>query len=158
MKNFNLLQIIPSLDSGGVEQGTVDLANFIGEKNLGSFIVSNGGKMLTLLNKNKTDHFKLPIHSKNIFSLPFVTKKLSKIITDKQINIVHVRSRFPAWYLRIIRNKGFKTVSTFHNVYGSQNLFKKIYNKALSRVDHIVAISDFVKSTIINAYKINEKK
>ena len=51
MKNFNLLQIIPSLDSGGAEQGTVDVANFIGEKDLGSFIVSNGGKMLTLLNR-----------------------------------------------------------------------------------------------------------
>ena len=158
MKNFNLLQIIPSLDSGGVEQGTVDVANFIGEKNLGSFIVSSGGKMLALLNKKKTDHFELPIHSKNIFSLPFVTNKLSKIISDKHINIVHIRSRFPAWYLQIIQNKKFKTVSTFHNVYGSQNLFKKIYNKALSRVDHIVAISDFVKSTIINTYGINENK
>ena len=158
MKNFNLLQIIPSLDSGGVEQGTVDVANFIGEKDLGSFIVSNGGKMLTLLNRKKTGHFKLPIHSKNIFSLPFIANKLSKIISDKHIDIVHVRSRFPAWYLQIIRNKKFKTVSTFHNVYGSQNLFKKIYNKALSRVDYIVAISDFVKSTIINTYKINENK
>ena len=158
MKNFNLLQIIPSLDSGGVEQGTVDVANFIGKKNLGSFIVSNGGRMLVLLNRKKTDHFKLPIHSKNIFSLPFVANKLSKIISVKKINIVHVRSRFPAWYLQIIRNKKFKTVSTFHNVYGSQNLFKKIYNKALGRVDHIVAISDFVKSTIINTYKISENK
>jgi len=158
MKNFNLLQIIPSLDSGGVEQGTVDVANFIGEKNLGSFIVSNGGKMLALLNRKNTGHFELPIHSKNIFSLPFIANKLSKIISDKHIDIVHLRSRFPAWHVQIIRNKKFKTVSTFHNVYGSQNLFKKIYNKALSRVDHIVAISDFVKSTIINTYKINENK
>ena len=158
MKNFNLLQIIPSLDSGGVEQGTVDVANFIGEKDQGSFIVSNGGKMLALLNRKKTGHFELPIHSKNILSLPFVANKLNKIISDKNINIVHVRSRFPAWYLQIIRNKKFKTVSTFHNVYGTQNLFKKIYNKALSRVDNIVAISDFVRSTIINTYKINENK
>ena len=158
MKNFNLLQIIPSLDSGGVEQGTVDVANFIGEKDLGSYIVSNGGKMLTLLNRKKTGHFKLPIHSKNIFFMPFIAYKLSKIISDKHINIVHVRSRFPAWHLQIVRNKKFKTVSTFHNIYGSQNSFKKIYNKALSQVDHIVAISDFVKSTIMNTYKINENK
>ena len=158
MKNFNLLQIIPSLDSGGVEQGTVDVANFIGEKNLGSFIVSKGGKMVTLLNRKNTAHFELPIHSKNIFSLPFLANKLSKIISDKHINIVHLRSRFPAWCVKIIQNKKFKTVSTFHNVYGSQNLFKKIYNKELGRVDNIVAISDFVKSTIINTYKINENK
>ena len=158
MKNFNLLQIIPSLNSGGVEQGTVDVANFIGEKDQGSFIVSNGGYMLALLNKRKTSHFKFPIHSKNIFTMPFIANKLSKIISDKHINIVHVRSRFPAWHLQLIRNKKFKTVSTFHNVYRSQNLFKKIYNKGLSRVDYIVAISDFVKSKIINTYKISENK
>ena len=158
MKNFNLLQIIPSLDSGGAEQGTVDLANFIGEKNLGSFIVSNGGNMLRLLNRRKTSHFKLPVHSKNIFFVPLIANKLKKIISDKDINIVHVRSRFPAWHLQFIRNKKFRTVSTFHNVYRSQNLFKKIYNKVLSRVDYIVAISDFVKLKIINTYKINENK
>ena len=158
MKNLNLLQIIPSLNSGGVEQGTVDVANFIGTKDLGSFIVSNGGYMLALLNKRKTSHFQLPIHSKNIFTALFIANKLRKIISDKHISIVHVRSRFPAWYLPFIRNKKFKTVSTFHNVYGSQNLFKKIYNKGLSRVDHIVAISDFVKSKIIDTYKINENK
>ena len=156
MKNFNLLQIIPSLDSGGAEQGTVDVANFIGEKDMGSFIVSNGGDMLKLLNRRKTSHFKLPVHSKNILTMPFIANKLSKIISDKDINIVHFRSRFPAWYLRFIRNKKFKTVSTFHNVYRSQNFFKKIYNKGLSRVNHIVAISNFVKSKIISTYKVNE--
>ena len=158
MKNFNLLQIIPSLNSGGVEQGTIDVANFIGEKDLGSFIISNGGNMTTLLNRRKTTHFKLPIHSKNIFSMPFIVNKLNRIILDKHINIVHVRSRFPAWHLQFIRNKKFKTVSTFHNVYRSQNLFKKIYNKGLSKVDHIVAISDFVKSKITDTYNINENK
>ena len=48
MKRFNLLQLLPALDSGGLEQGTVDLANFIGENNLGSFIVSKGGLMENL--------------------------------------------------------------------------------------------------------------
>ena len=75
MKNFNLLQIIPSLDSGGAEQGTVDVANFIGEKDMGSFIVSNGGDMLKLLNRRKTNYLKVPVHSKNIFTMPFIANK-----------------------------------------------------------------------------------
>ena len=78
MKNFNLLQIIPSLDSGGAEQGTVDLANFIGEKNLGSFIVSNGiGCLLfdLLLNHNRN----IPINNITIQILSFVLiPKLTK--------------------------------------------------------------------------------
>ena len=127
MKNFNLLQIVPSLESGGVEQGTIDVANFLGERDLGSFIVSNGGNMLTLLNKNKTKHIKLPVHSKNILAMPFIAKKLNKIIMDNNINIVHVRSRAPAWFLKFIRKKKFKTVSTFHNIYGSNNFIKKTY-------------------------------
>jgi len=158
MKNFNLLQIVPSLESGGVEQGTIDVANFLGEKDLGSFIVSNGGNMLTLLNNKKTKHIKLPVHSKNILAMPFIARKLNQTIKDNKINIVHVRSRAPAWFLQFIQDKKFKTVSTFHNIYGSSNFFKKTYNKALSKVDHIVAISEFVRSKIIDTYKINKNK
>ena len=158
MKNFNLLQIVPSLESGGVEQGTIDVANFLGEKDLGSFIVSNGGNMLTLLNNKKTKHIKLPVHSKNILAMPFIARKLNQTIKDNKINIVHVRSRAPAWFLQFIPDKKFKTVSTFHNIYGSSNFFKKTYNKALSKVDYIVAISEFVRSKIIDTYKINKNK
>ena len=109
MKNFNLLQIVPSLESGGVEQGTIDVANFLGEKDLGSFIVSNGGNMLTLLNSKKTKHIKLPVHSKNILAMPFIARKLNQTIKDNKINIVHVRSRAPAWFLQFIQDKKFKT-------------------------------------------------
>ena len=113
---------------------------------------------LRLLNNSKTQHHKLPVHSKNIFALPFVANKLNKIILDKNISIVHVRSRIPAWILQFIRNKKFISVSTFHNVYGAQNLFKRAYSKALSKVDYIIAISEFVKSEIIKVYKIDESK
>ena len=57
MKEIKLLQIVPSLVSGGVEQGTIDVANFIGSKDLNSSILSNGGRMLSLLNKKKVTHF-----------------------------------------------------------------------------------------------------
>jgi len=158
MKDFNLLQIIPSLDSGGAEQGTIDLANLIGEKNIGSFVVSNGGRLTTHLRKDKVKHFNLPVHSKNFFKMPKIAKKIKKIITKNKINIVHVRSRAPAWMLTMIKNKNFKTVSTFHNIYNSQNFIKLFYNKSMTKVDHIVAISNFVKSSIVEKYKISPKK
>ena len=114
--------------------------------------------MITLLNSQKVKHIKLPVHSKNIFAMPFIAKKLNQIILENKINIAHVRSRAPAWLLKFIRNKKFKTVSTFHNIYGSKNFFKKSYNKALSKVDYIVAISEFVKKKIIDMYEINDEK
>ncbi len=156
MKKFSLLQLLPALDSGGVEQGTVDLANFIGKSNLGSFVVSKGGNMESQLDRKTTKHIKLSANTKNFFYMPFVANKLSKIIYDNHIDIVHVRSRAPAWLLQFTDKKKFKSVSTFHNIYGSSNFLKKYYNKSLSKVDHIIAISHYVKSQIIDLYGLNE--
>ena len=91
MKELRLLQVLPSLKSGGVEQGTIDVANFIGEKDLGSFIVSNGGKMLTLLNRKKTGHLELPIHSKNI--LHFLGQIRDKISLNFLVHLQQVQRK-----------------------------------------------------------------
>ena len=156
MKKFNLLQLLPALDSGGLEQGTVDLANFIGENNLGSFIVSKGGLMENQLDQRTTKHIKLATHTKNFLYMPFVANKLNKIINNNAIDIVHVRSRAPAWMLQFINKKNFKSVSTFHNVYGTSNFLKRYYNKSLCKVDHIIAISQYVKSQIAKLYNLDE--
>ena len=158
MKNFKLMQIIPSLESGGAEQGTLDVANYLAEKGIKNYIISNGGRMLPYLNKKNIEHFILPVHSKNFIGMPLVAKKINQIILNKKINVLHVRSRAPAWLLPYINKKKLKSVSTFHNVYGTQNIFKKIYNKRLSKVDHIVAISKYVKNQIVEKYKINSNK
>ena len=80
------------------------------------------------------------------------------MIEINKINLVHLRSRAPAWILSLIKNKNFKTISTFHNVYSGNSYFKKIYNKQLSKVDQIVAISDYVKNEIIKKYNLNSNK
>ena len=158
MKNLNLLQIVPSLESGGVEQGTIDVANFIAKNDISSYIVSNGGNLLKLLNHQKVFHFQLPVHSKNFLKMPYVARQLNNIILENNINIVHVRSRAPSWLLQFIRNKKFISVSSFHNVYGTNNIIKIMYNKGLTKVNYIIAISNFVKSQIIKKYNINDEK
>ena len=65
MKDLRLLQIVPSLESGGAEQGTIDTANYIAEQSLPSIVVSNGGRLLVQLRRNKIKHIRLPVHSKN---------------------------------------------------------------------------------------------
>ena len=158
MKKFNLMQIVPSLNSGGVEQGTIDIANYLAKKEQNNLIISSGGKLLTYLNKKYVYHHNLPVNSKNFFKMPFIAKKINKIIQQNNINILHIRSRAPSWLLPYINKKNLKSVSTFHNVYGNQNILKKIYNKQLGNVDKIVAISEYVKNEIINIYKINSNK
>ena len=158
MKIFNLMQIVPSLQSGGVEQGTVDLSNYLASLKIRNFIISNGGNLLSYLNKQYVDHSILPVHSKNFFKMPFTAKKVNNLIKKSEINILHLRSRAPAWMIPYLAKDNLKIVSTFHNVYGHENIIKKIYNKKLSKVDKIVAISSYVKNEITNLYKINPDK
>jgi len=65
MKNLKLLQVIPSLESGGTEQGAIDVANYIAEQGSESFVASNSGRMLNQLNRKSVQHLRLPVHSKN---------------------------------------------------------------------------------------------
>ena len=76
MSSFNVAQILPSLDSGGVERGTIEVANYLSELNLKNNIISNGGRLIKEIDKNYTDHFQLPVNSKNFFS-PFIEPEFS---------------------------------------------------------------------------------
>jgi len=158
MSSFNVAQILPSLDSGGVERGTIEVANYLSELNLKNNIISNGGRLIKEIDKNYTDHFQLPVNSKNFFIYPLIANQLKKLIFNQNINVVHVRSRAPAWILSFIKNRNFKTISTFHNVYSGNSYFKKIYNKQLSKVDQIVAISNYVKNEISKKYNLDSNK
>jgi glycosyltransferase involved in cell wall biosynthesis len=154
MSSFNLVQIVPSLDSGGVERGTVDVANFLAEKKIQNFIITSGGKMIKELDDKFTHVHQLPVASKNFFSYPLIARKINQFIQANNISIVHVRSRAPAWMINLMAKKNIKTIATFHNVYGGNSYLKKMYNKGLSKMDHLVAISDYVKETIVKKYNL----
>ena len=156
MSSFNLVQIVPSLNSGGVERGTVDVANFLAEKKIKNFIITSGGNMIKELNDNFVHVHQLPVSSKNFFSYLSIGRKINKFIKANNINLVHVRSRGPAWIINLMSKNNVKTISTFHNVYGGNSLIKKIYNKGLSKMDHLIAISDYVKETVIQKYNITK--
>ena len=157
MSSFNLLQIVPSLDSGGVERGTVDVANFLAQKQIKNFIITSGGKMIKELDDNFVHVHQLPVSSKNFFSYPSIAHKIYKFIQANNINLVHVRSRGPAWMINFMSKNNIKTIATFHNVYGGNSFIKKMYNKGLSKMDHLIAISDYVKETVIQKYNITNK-
>ena len=154
MSSFNLVQIVPSLDSGGVERGAVDVANFLAEKKIQNFIITSGGKMIKELDERFIHVHQLPVASKNFFSYPLIARKINQFIKANNINIVHVRSRGPAWMVNLIAKNNIKTIATFHNVYGGNSYLKKMYNKGLSKMDHLVAISDYVKETIVKKYDL----
>ena len=154
MSSFNLVQIVPYLESGGVERGTVDVANFLSENKIQNYIITSGGEMIKELDKSFTHVHLLPVASKNFFSYPLIARKINQFIKAKNINIVHVRSRGPAWMINLMPKHNIKTISTFHNVYSGNSYLKKMYNKGLSKMDHVVAISEYVKETIAKKYNL----
>ena len=79
MSSFNVVQVIPALESGGVERGTIDVANYLAELNIHNSIISNGGLLENELNQKFIDHLKLPVNSKNPLVFFNLAKKNTKI-------------------------------------------------------------------------------
>ena len=150
---INVLQVIPKLGYGGAETGCYDIAHYLAEKECGSYIVTSGGELLKFVNKEKVKIFRLPVHSKNPILIMLNTLILSLFIIFFKINIVHARSRAPAWscYLAcLLTRKAF--VTTFHGTYNFKNKFKKFYNSIMLRAKLTIAGSNFIFGHISENY------
>jgi len=158
---IKVLQVIPKLGYGGAETGCYDIAHYLHEKDFGSYIVTSGGDLLKYVNKKKVKVIRLPVHSKNPLLILINTIILFLIILVLNINIVHARSRAPAWssYLatKLTRRK---FVTTFHGTYNFKSSLKKYYNSVMLKSDLIICGSNFIFSHIYENYKdyIHNKK
>tara|TARA_B100000900_G_scaffold322316_1_gene281716 strand:- start:519 stop:1673 length:1155 start_codon:yes stop_codon:yes gene_type:complete len=159
--NLKVLQVIPKLGYGGAETGCYDIAHYLSENNCKSFIVTSGGELIKYINKEKVKLIKLPVHSKNPLLILFNAIALMIIIIFYNIQIVHARSRAPAWSCLLatkITRKKF--VTTFHGTYNFSNVLKKFYNSVMVRSDLVIAGSNFIFSHIKENYSnfLNTKK
>ena len=159
--NLKVLQVIPRLGYGGAETGCYDIAHYLAEKDCKSFIVTSGGQLLKYVKKNKVKIFRLPVHSKNPILIFFNFIILTILILINNINIVHARSRAPAWscYLAcFITRRNF--VTTFHGTYNFTNKLKKFYNSVMLRSKLTIAGSNFIFNHINEKYTeyLNRKK
>ena len=150
---INVLQVIPKLGYGGAETGCYDIAHYLAEQDCGSFIATSGGDLLKFVKKNKVGIYKIPVHSKNPILIILNAILLSFFIFFKKINIVHARSRAPAWscYLAcFITNTVF--VTTFHGTYNFKSKLKKFYNSIMLKSKLTIAGSNFIFSHINENY------
>jgi len=161
-KKIKVLQVIPKLGYGGAETGCYDLAHFLAERGCKSFIATSGGQLLKFINKKKVKVFKLPVHSKNPILILFNTIIISLIVIFYNINIVHARSRAPAWSCFLATKITFrKFATTFHGTYNYTNNIKKFYNSVMVRSHLVVAGSNFIFTHIsenYGKYFLNKKK
>ncbi|MDP3790621.1 MAG: lipopolysaccharide heptosyltransferase II [Candidatus Omnitrophota bacterium] len=115
---MNILQILPSLEVGGVETGTIDLARYLVKKCHKVIVISGGGRLVRELDKMGARHYTLPVGKKSIFNMIRMVRAVADIIKNEDIDIVHVRSRVPALIAFIasrMTNRVFMT--TAHGYY-----------------------------------------
>ena len=155
-----VLQVLPELNQGGVELGTIEIASELQKRGIENYVASAGGRMTHNLERLKVKHFTLPLKTKNIFKLYINSRRLSKIIKEYGITIVHARSRAPAWSAYWAAKRcGVHFMTTFHGTYGLGPFgIKKIYNKVMTFGERVIAISDHIKAHIIKNYGTDEAK
>ena len=158
---LKVLQVIPRLGYGGAEIGCYDLAHYLKEQKSSSFIATSGGELLKYIDKKKVKLFRLPVQSKNPLLILINIFILTFIVLFYKINILHVRSRAPAWSCYYVSKiTRCKLVTTFHGTYNFNSSLKKMYNSVMVRSDLIIAGSNFIFNHISENYAkyLNRKK
>ena len=146
-----ILQILPSLDYGGVERGTIEVANELVKRNHRSIVISAMGRLVPELIASGSEHIDLPVGEKSIGSIKLIPK-LSRLFIEKNVDIVHVRSRLPAWLTHFALKKlqpGRKPIliTTVHGPYTVNR-----YSKIMMSGYRVIAISKYIKKYIIKNY------
>ena len=137
---LKVLQVIPKLGYGGAEIGCYDLAHYLYENDCSSYIVTSGGTLTKYINRKKVKLIRLPVQSKNPILILLNAIILTIIILILNINIVHARSRAPAWSCLIATKiTGRKFVTTFHGTFNFKSNVKKFYNSVMVRSNLIIA-------------------
>ena len=155
-----ILQIVPSMELGGAEAGTLEVSRFMKKMGWKVIVASSGGSLVRNLILENIIHVKLPLNSKNPLIIIINIFRLAWIIKKYKVKIVHARSRAPAWssYYACCMCRGIKFVTTVHGAYKNQNFIKKFYNSIMLKSHKIIAISKYIKQYIIKNFKFSRKK
>jgi len=155
---LRVLQVLPELNSGGVERGTLEVGKFLIEQGHESMVISNGGRLVQKLEQEGSRHITLPVHKKSLTSLRLV-QLLREIIEKESPDIVHFRSRLPAWigwlaWRKMNPQTRPRLVTTFHGFYSINH-----YSKIMTTGEVIICVSESIKQYILNHFpKVSKEK
>jgi glycosyltransferase involved in cell wall biosynthesis len=150
-----VLQIVPELDTGGVEQTTVDVSNAVVKAGGRSIVVSKGGRLEDRLKKAGATVVRMPVNSKNPFVQWQNFRALKDLIRAEKVEIVHVRSRAPALAgFGAAKACGVRSVGTYAGIYNARSGLKRWYNSQMTRGDLTIANSEFTRTHILKSYDV----
>lgn len=151
---MKIVQLLPELNEGGVERGTVELSRELTRRGFESVVISKGGKLVSQIEKDGGMHIRLDVCSKNVFTAPWRIFLLYKALKKVKPDIVHVRSRVPAWMLffanQFLRLPVVSTVHGFNSV--------GFYSAIMTKANHVICVSTAIKHYIQKHYHTREEK
>jgi glycosyltransferase involved in cell wall biosynthesis len=151
-----ILQVLPRLESGGVERGTVEITEAIARAGMVPLVASAGGALIPHVKHAGGEHITLPMDSKNPFTIRANAWKLYRIIKARKVNIIHARSRAPAWSAYYAAKwAGIPFMTTFHGIYGTEGAIKRHYNRIMLKGARVIAVSNYVREHILATYKVD---
>ncbi len=150
-KKLTVLQLLPALESGGVERGTLEMSAGLVRAGHRSLVISSGGQMVSRLTGQGSQHLDWPVGKKSLWTLRLV-RRLRKFIVHNNIDILHARSRLPAWiaYLAwrgISAKRRPHFVTTVHGLYSVNR-----YSSIMSRGEAVIAVSEAARRYIVENY------
>lgn len=159
-RRATVLQVIPALGtSGGVERGTVEIANAIVQAGGRAIVASAGGAKEHELQRVGAEHVTLPMDTKNPLGIYNNIGRLVDLIKRENVDIVHARSRAPAWSAFYAAKRAkIPYITTFHGTYSHGNVFKRIYNSAMTKGERVIAISNFIAGHIRQHYGVTSDR
>jgi len=150
-----VLQVLPRLETGGVERGTVDIAVALARAGWKPVVASAGGPMVREIERAGGIHVTLPLDSKNPIVIRKNIARLGEVIRAHGVQLVHARSRAPAWSaFYAARDARVPFVTTFHGTYNIENRFKRWYNAIMTRGQRVIAISEFIGQHVVETYGV----
>src|SRR3954469_23411347 len=140
-----VLQVLPRLESGGGERGTVEIAAAIAAAGGVPLVASEAGRLVPALTRAGGRHLNLPLATKNPARIWRNAERLAALIRAERVRLVHARSRAPAWSAwAAARRTGARFVTTYHAPYDERLPGKRAYNAVMARGERVIAISAYI--------------
>jgi glycosyltransferase involved in cell wall biosynthesis len=150
-----VLQVLPSLVTGGVERGTIEITQAGAAADGVALVASAGGPLVKAVQRGGGRHIDLPLETKNPVAIWRNAARLAALIQAENVTIVHARSRAPAWSAWLAaRRTGAHFVTTYHGVYNENLPFKRRYNAVMARGEIVIAASRYVAELIVARHNL----
>jgi glycosyltransferase involved in cell wall biosynthesis len=148
---MKVVQILPELNAGGVERGTLEIASHLVREGHEAIVVSNGGRLVDALEKSGARHVAMPVHRKSLATLLQV-RPMRRFLTEEKPDLVHIRSRVPGW-VTWLAWRGMdpltrpRLISTVHGFYSVNR-----YSAIMTKGERVIAVSESIRNYVLENY------